>query len=168
MISFLSRHRRTLFIATVAVFLLGTFVGLGGYLFTSRDVTQAVASVGSVKISYQTYRSRVDDYVEALRSRNVDVTDAALKEIKAEVLRESFRTGKNILTSAFGKYMSDKGDSTAMVPGGGGGPGNGHNPVVETRMTHERMLLDNFFQDCKNAKIEIAYFFPALSVFLGR
>jgi hypothetical protein len=87
-ISFLNRYRRALFIATVAVFLLGTFVGLGGYLFTSRDNTQAVASVGPVKISYQTFRSRVDQYVEAMRSRNGDVSDASVKEIKVDMLRE--------------------------------------------------------------------------------
>lgn|GEM_PF-1936765 len=88
MISFLNRYRRGLFIAVVAVFLLGTFVGLGGYLFTSRDVTQAVASVGSVKIPYQGFRSRVDQYVEALRSRNGEVSDSAVKEIKVNMLRE--------------------------------------------------------------------------------
>ena len=88
MISFLNRHRRTLFISTVTVFLLGTFVGLGGYLFTSRDATQAVASVGSVKIPYVSYRARVDQYVEAMRARNGEVTDAAVKEIKVNMLRE--------------------------------------------------------------------------------
>ncbi len=88
MISFLNRYRKTLFIAIVVVFLLGTFVGLGGYLFTSRDTTQAVASVGSVKILYQTYRSRVDQYVDALRNRNGEVSDAAVKEIKVNMLRE--------------------------------------------------------------------------------
>jgi hypothetical protein len=88
LISFLNRHRRTLFIATISVFLIGTFVGLGGYLFTSRDVTQSVASVGAVKIPYLRYRSRVDQYVEAMRSRNGEVTDAMVKEIKVNMLRD--------------------------------------------------------------------------------
>ena len=88
MISFLNRHRRTLFIATVAVFLLGTFVGLGGYLFTSRDMTQSVAVVGSVKIPYMRYRSRVDQYLDALRNRDGEVSDAMVKEIKVNMLRE--------------------------------------------------------------------------------
>jgi peptidyl-prolyl cis-trans isomerase D len=87
-ISFLNRYRRGLFIGTVAVFLLGTFVGLGGYLFTSRDLSQAVASVGAVKIPYDTFRLRVDQYVDALRSRNRDVPDSDVKEIKADMLRE--------------------------------------------------------------------------------
>ncbi|MDD5628226.1 MAG: SurA N-terminal domain-containing protein [Elusimicrobia bacterium] len=88
MISFLNRYRRPLFIATVAVFLIGTFVGLGGYLFTSNDMTEAVASVGSVKIPYQGYRSRVDQYVDALRNRNGEVSDEAVKEIKVNILRD--------------------------------------------------------------------------------
>lgn len=88
MIGFLNRYRRALFIATVTVFLLGTFVGLGGYLFTSRDMTEAVASVGSVKIPYKGYRSRVDQYVDALRNRNGEVSDAAVKEIKVNILRD--------------------------------------------------------------------------------
>jgi peptidyl-prolyl cis-trans isomerase D len=88
MISFLNRYRRALFIATVAVFLLGTFVGLSGYLFTSRDMTQNVASVGSVKIPYQSFRARVDQYIEVMRNRNGDLSDAAIKELKVDMLRE--------------------------------------------------------------------------------
>ena len=58
MMSFLRRYKTTLFIATIAIFLIGTFVGLGGYLFTSRDTSQSVASVGSTKIPYQDYVTR--------------------------------------------------------------------------------------------------------------
>lgn len=88
MISFLNRHRKTLFIATITVFLLGTFVGLGGYLFTSNDMTEAVASVGDVKIPYLRYRARVDQYLDALRERDGDVSDEAVKRIKIDMLRE--------------------------------------------------------------------------------
>ncbi|MBI5241777.1 MAG: SurA N-terminal domain-containing protein [Elusimicrobia bacterium] len=88
MISFLNRHRKTLFIATISVFLIGTFVGLGGYLFTSRDMTEAVASVGAVKIPYVRYRARVDQYLEALRSRDGEVSDDMVKRIKVDMLRD--------------------------------------------------------------------------------
>ena len=114
---------------------------------------------------FKLIRQTTLDWVAAIRDREAALSQEAdrapareFAKIKAEVLRESFRTGKNLLTSAFGKYMGDKGgESTAMIPGGVA-PGNGHNPVVETRMTHERMLIDNFFSDCKNAKIELALF----------
>ena len=88
MISFLSRYRRALFIAVVAIFLIGTFVGLGGYLFVSHDIGGAVASVGPEKIPYSRYISRVNQYADALRNRGTDVNDSAMKEIKQAMLRD--------------------------------------------------------------------------------
>jgi peptidyl-prolyl cis-trans isomerase D len=88
MMSFLRRHKTTFFIATIATFLIGTFVGLGGYLFTSRDMSGTVASVGAAKIPYQDYVTRVNQYTEAVRSRGGDVSDDMVKEIKQAMLRE--------------------------------------------------------------------------------
>lgn len=88
MMGFLRRYKTTLFIATIAIFLIGTFVGLGGYLFTSRDMSGSVASVGSTKIPYQDYVNRVNQYQDALRSRGTDITEDMTKEIKQGVLRE--------------------------------------------------------------------------------
>ena len=88
MISFFRRYRTSLFIAVIAVFLIATFVGLGGYLFTSRDTTGAVASVGPAKIPYSRFAQRVNQYVEAARSRGSDVGDAEMKELKQAVLRD--------------------------------------------------------------------------------
>lgn len=88
MISLLRRYRKSLFIGVIAIFLIGTFVGLGGYLFTSRDTSLAVASVGSVKIPYQRYLARVNQYADALRSRGTDIDEKVLKEIKQGMLRD--------------------------------------------------------------------------------
>lgn len=88
MTSFLRRHKTALFIATITIFLLGTFVGLGGYLFTSRDMGGAVASVGKTKIDYDEYVNRVNQYEDALRARGTDVDDKMGAEIKQGVLRE--------------------------------------------------------------------------------
>lgn len=88
MISFLRRHRRTLFIAVIVIFLLGTFVGLGGYFFTSRDMSEAVASVGSSKIPYSRFNAQVNNYLDRLRSQNVDVTDDMIKETKVGLMRD--------------------------------------------------------------------------------
>ena len=88
MLSFLRRFRKPLFIAVIAIFLAGTFVGLGGYLFTSRDVSGAVAVVGTSKIPYSRYIVRVNQYADALRGRGQDLTDEALKEIKQGMLRD--------------------------------------------------------------------------------
>lgn len=88
MISFLRRYRKPLFIAIIAIFLIGIFVGLGGYLFTSRDVAGAVASVGSSKIPYSRYAIRVNQYLEALRSRGTEVSDETAKEVRQGLLRD--------------------------------------------------------------------------------
>ena len=89
MIGLLRRFRRPLFIAVIAIFLAGTFVGLGGYLFTSKDTTNAVASVGDVKIPYQRYLTRVTNYIAVLRSRGAEeVTDEMVREVKVSMLRD--------------------------------------------------------------------------------
>ncbi|OGR85461.1 MAG: hypothetical protein A3J74_09935 [Elusimicrobia bacterium RIFCSPHIGHO2_02_FULL_57_9] len=88
MISFLRRYRKVLFIAVIAIFLIATFVGLGGYLFTSRDTSSAVASVGPAKIPYSRYIARVNQYAEVLRSRGTEVNDEMIKELKRAMLQE--------------------------------------------------------------------------------
>jgi peptidyl-prolyl cis-trans isomerase D len=88
MISWFSRHQKPLFIATVSIFLVGTFVGLGGYLLTNHDSSGAVASVGSAKIPYSIFLARVNQYTDVLRNRGTDVSDQVLGQIKQEMLRE--------------------------------------------------------------------------------
>lgn len=88
MISLLRRYRKPMFLAVIAIFLIGTFVGLGGYLFTGRDVSQAVASVGSAKIPYSRFIQRVNQYVDALRAKQPEVTDAMIREVKIGMLRD--------------------------------------------------------------------------------
>lgn len=88
MMQFLRRHQKAAFIATISIFLIGTFVGLGGYLFTSRDTQTAVASVGRQKIPYSAFSARVNQYADAVRSKGGDVTDEMLKEIKQGMLRD--------------------------------------------------------------------------------
>lgn len=87
-LQYLRRHRKTLFVGMVAIFMIGIFVGLGGYLFTSRDMSEAVAVVGSTKIPYLRFNARVNHYVDALRQRGTDVPDAQLGEIKTAMLRD--------------------------------------------------------------------------------
>lgn len=88
MISLLRRYQKPMFVAVIAIFLIGTFVGLGGYLFTSNDVTGAVASVGAVKIPYSSYIRKVNQYVDALRAKQPDLTDEMVKEVKIGMLRD--------------------------------------------------------------------------------
>ena len=88
MIAFLRRHQKSIFAATVAVFLSGTFVGLGGYWFTSRDMDGAVARIGAAKIPAQRLLLRVNQYADALRSKGTEVDDAMMARLKREMLND--------------------------------------------------------------------------------
>ncbi|MCR4294601.1 MAG: SurA N-terminal domain-containing protein [Elusimicrobia bacterium] len=88
MISFLRKHRKSIFVATISVFLSGTFVGLGGFYFTSRDTDGAVARIGASKIPAQRLLIRVNQYAEALREKGTDVDDAMMSRLKREMLND--------------------------------------------------------------------------------
>lgn len=88
MISFLRRHQKSIFAATIAVFLSGTFVGLGGYYFTSRDMDGAVARIGSTKIQANRLNMRVNQYADALRERGTEVDDAQMSRLRREMLND--------------------------------------------------------------------------------
>ena len=88
MLSFLRRYRRTLFLSIVVVFLIGIFVGLGGYLFTSRDTFGTVAVVGSTKIPYNVFLRRVNQILDVLKDKGTEVNDNLIKEVKQDTLRD--------------------------------------------------------------------------------
>lgn len=88
MISFLRRHQKSIFVATISVFLSGSFVGLGGFYFTSRDNDGAVARIGASKIPAQRLLLRVNQYADALRARGTEVDDAAMSRLKREMLND--------------------------------------------------------------------------------
>lgn len=88
MISFLRRHQKSIFVATITVFLSGSFVGLGGFYFTSRDTDGAVARIGSTKIPAQRLLLRVNQYADALRQKGTEVDDAMMTRLKREMLND--------------------------------------------------------------------------------
>ena len=88
MISFLRRHQKSIFVATVSVFLSGSFVGLGGFWFTSRDNDGAVARIGGNKISAQKLLLSVNQYADALRAKGTEVDDAMMSRFKREKLND--------------------------------------------------------------------------------
>lgn len=88
MISFLRRHQKSIFVATVSVFLSGSFVGLGGFWFTSRDNDGAVARIGGNKISAQKLLLRVNQYADSLRAKGAEVDDAMMSRLKRERLND--------------------------------------------------------------------------------
>lgn len=86
MISFLRKHRKSIFAATLSVFFGGMFVGFGGYWFTDRDTDGVVARVGREKIPYQELAVRVDGYAERLREQGVELDDEKLSVLRREML----------------------------------------------------------------------------------
>ncbi|MEI7529508.1 MAG: SurA N-terminal domain-containing protein [Elusimicrobiota bacterium] len=87
MIAFLSKYRRPVFIGTVAVFLVGVFVGLGAYVFTSSS-DDAVAEVGGSKIPYKRFITQVNRVMSNMKDSGTDVNDALSKTVKQEIFRE--------------------------------------------------------------------------------
>lgn len=88
MISFLRRNRKPLIVSFVLVFLIGIFVGLGGYFFTGADTTEAVAVVEGNKIPYRRFSARVNQYIDALRAQEAEVATESAEKIKSEMLRD--------------------------------------------------------------------------------
>ena len=88
MMAFLRRHKETLILATFITFMVGIFVGLGGYYFTGADNTEAVAVVGGAKIPYMRFRVRLGQYLDSMRQQGSEVTAAMEAQLKQELLRE--------------------------------------------------------------------------------
>jgi len=88
MISFLRRHQKGVFAATISVFLSSIFVGLGGFYFTDRDNDGAVARIGKNKIPAQRLLLRVHQYADALRAKGTEVDDAMMSRLKREMLND--------------------------------------------------------------------------------
>jgi hypothetical protein len=84
--SFLRKHQKSIFAATLSVFFGGMFVGFGGYWFTNRDMEGVVAKVGKVKITRQDLMTRVDLYADRLREQGTDLDDAKMLQLKREML----------------------------------------------------------------------------------
>lgn len=88
MISWFRRHQKAFFVGIIVIFLLGTFVGLGGYLLNRSDYGETVAVVGKTKIPTLRYQARVNQYLDALRASGRDAGEDALREVKMGMLRE--------------------------------------------------------------------------------
>lgn len=86
MSTFLRKHQKSIFIATMTVFFGGMFVGFGGYWFTDRDMQGVVARVGKVKITNEALMTRVDLYADRLREQGTELDDDKLKALKREML----------------------------------------------------------------------------------
>jgi len=86
MISFLRRHQKSIFAATLTIFFGGMF-GFGGYWFERRDLQGIVARVGATKITYATLLNQVQLYEEQARQRGKELTPEQETQLKSEILQ---------------------------------------------------------------------------------
>ncbi|PIS47715.1 MAG: hypothetical protein COT17_01985 [Elusimicrobia bacterium CG08_land_8_20_14_0_20_51_18] len=87
MISFLSKHKKIIFIFTVGIFLLAVFFGLGAYVGSGSE-RGIVAEVGGEKITYERFYTEVNRVMSNLRDSSAEVNEILEKTIKQEVFRE--------------------------------------------------------------------------------
>lgn len=87
MMNFLRKHKRNIFIGTVAIFLGGTFVGFGGYIFGDRAGSD-VAEVAGTRIPRRKFDFLYNRQLETLRQQNKELTSEALKQVEGEVIQE--------------------------------------------------------------------------------
>lgn len=86
MISFLSRHKRTIFTVVVLVF-IGSIFFVSGQVFTSSS-SEAVADVGGVKIPYRSFLTQVNRALSNFKESGGEVTEVISRGVKQEVFRE--------------------------------------------------------------------------------
>ncbi len=86
MISFLSKHKRIIFIVVVVVF-IGSIFFVSGQIFTSAS-SDAVADVGGNKIPYQRFSLQVNRILANLKDSGSEAGDIVAKSVKQEVFRE--------------------------------------------------------------------------------
>ena len=86
MISFLSKHKRIIFIVVVVVF-IGSIFFISGQIFSSAS-SDAVADVGGKKIPYQRFSLQVNRILASFKDSGTEVSDIVAKTVKQEVFRE--------------------------------------------------------------------------------
>jgi len=90
MISFFSKHRKSIFVGTVLTFLVGIFVGLGGYLFSGNKDREAVAVVGKVSIPYKIFFLQYNRFMERMREQGMDqaIGDRVKQKMMSDMITE--------------------------------------------------------------------------------
>ena len=86
MISFLSKHKRIIFIVVVVVF-IGSIFFISGQIFTSAS-SEAVADVGGSKIPYRRFSLQVNRVLADFKNSGTEVSDIVTKSVKQEVFRD--------------------------------------------------------------------------------
>jgi len=88
MMNFLRKHQYKIFLFTIIVFLLGTFIGFGGYFFSSQASSgDAIAEVNGEKIPLRTFSSHYRRAIEP-GPQGKPLDSAARQQKRDEVMRD--------------------------------------------------------------------------------
>ncbi|MCG2726936.1 MAG: SurA N-terminal domain-containing protein [Elusimicrobia bacterium] len=86
MISFLNKHKKPIFIATVGIF-LASILFLGGN-FLTKSSAGAVADIGGKKIMYKDFITRVNMVLDNMSESGTTVNEIVRNGVKQEVFRD--------------------------------------------------------------------------------
>ncbi|MBU2531004.1 MAG: SurA N-terminal domain-containing protein [Elusimicrobia bacterium] len=86
MISFLNRHKKPIFIATVCIFLASILFMAGNFLTDS--TAGVVANVGGKKIMYKDFTTRVNMVLDNISENGTDINEIIRNGVKQEVFRD--------------------------------------------------------------------------------
>lgn len=90
MLKALRKNTKTLLWVAASIFILATFMGLGGYFFTR--TSNVVAKVNGIKISYDTFNATYLQRLNGYRNMyNAEITDEMANNLKKVVLEEMIR-----------------------------------------------------------------------------
>lgn len=88
MMNFLRKHQYYIFLFTMAVFLAGTFIGFGGYFFSSKGMNgDSVAEVNGQKIPSRLFDSHYYQLLNQSKSGEIS-TEEVRKQLRAQALQE--------------------------------------------------------------------------------
>ena len=90
MLKALRKNTKTLLWFAASVFILATFMGLGGYFFTR--TSNVVAKVNGVKITYENFSATFMQRLNSYRNMyNTEITDEMTNNLKKMVLEDMIR-----------------------------------------------------------------------------
>lgn len=90
MLKTLRKKTKTLLWVAASIFILATFMGLGGYFFTK--TADAVAIVNGEKISYEAFENTYNQFVNNYQNMyNIDINEEMAKNLKKIVLEDMIR-----------------------------------------------------------------------------
>lgn len=88
MMNFLRKYQYHIFLFTMAVFLLGTFIGFGGYFFGGANTGDSIAEVNGEKIPLRLFYSHYTRALDQVQQSGQKLDENGKREKRDETLRD--------------------------------------------------------------------------------